>query len=66
MAKTELAMHEKLEVHEILLFKTACATKSTAMLEFVEDNKLKKLLEDDVKKSTKAVEELRDILKDAK
>ncbi|MGG3928012.1 spore coat protein [Metabacillus fastidiosus] len=66
MAKRELAMHEKLEVHEVLLFKTACATKSTAMLELVEDSDLKKLLKDDIKNSSKAIEELKEILKNAK
>ncbi|MED4402264.1 spore coat protein [Metabacillus fastidiosus] len=66
MAKKELAMHEKLEVHEVLLFKTACATKSTAMLELVKDSELKKLLKDDIKNSSKAIEELKEILKNAK
>ncbi|WP_412762607.1 spore coat protein [Priestia megaterium] len=38
----KLAMHETLEVHEILTLKTSCVTKGTAMLELVEDEKLKK------------------------
>lgn len=57
-----LAMHEKLEVHEVLLFKTACLTKSTAMLELVEDSNLKKLLKEDIKLSTKAIKDLRAVL----
>ena len=65
MAKTELAMHEKLEVHEVLLFKTSCVKKSTAMLELVEDKDLKKILEEDIKASTKAVEDLSKILEKA-
>lgn len=64
--KTELAMHETLELHEILLFKTACLTKSIAMLELVQDSKLKKLLQEDVKLSSKAIEDLSDILSKAK
>jgi similar to spore coat protein len=65
MAKSELAMHEKLEVHEVLLFKTSCVKKSTAMLELVEDKDLKKILEEDVKASTKAIEDLSKILEKA-
>ena len=65
MAKSELAMHEKLEVHEVLLFKTSCVKKSTAMLELVEDKDLKKILEEDVKTSTKAIEDLSKILEKA-
>lgn len=59
-----LAMHEKLEVHEVLLFKTACLTKSTAMLELVEDSNLKKLLKEDIKLSTKAIKDLQAVLED--
>lgn len=65
MAKSELAMHEKLEVHEVLLFKTSCVKKGTAMLELVEDKDLKKILEEDVKASTKAIEDLSKILEKA-
>ncbi len=65
MAKSELAMHEKLEVHEVLLFKTSCVKKSTAMLELVEDKDLKKILEEDIKASTKAIEDLSKILEKA-
>ena len=61
----KLAMHETLEVHEILTLKTSCVTKGTAMLEVAEDEKLKKILEEDVETSTKAIDELQKILKKA-
>ena len=61
----KLAMHETLEVHEVLLFKTSCVTKGTAMLEIIEDSKLKDILEEDIKKSTKAIEDLSKILEKA-
>ncbi|MGG1370021.1 hypothetical protein ABE322_30255, partial [Priestia megaterium] len=61
----KLAMHETLEVHEILTLKTSCVTKGTVMLELVEDEKLKKILEEDVETSTKAIDELQKILKKA-
>ncbi|QGS68065.1 spore coat protein [Oceanobacillus sp. 143] len=54
----DLAMHEKLEVHEILLFKTSCLKKGTAMLELVKDKDLKKILKEDVEASTNSVKEL--------
>ncbi|ANF45651.1 spore coat protein [Priestia megaterium] len=60
-----LAMHETLEVHEILTLKTSCVTKGTAMLELVEDEDLKKILEEDVQTSTEAIKELKEILKKA-
>ncbi|MCI2255897.1 spore coat protein [Domibacillus sp. 8LH] len=63
MAKS-LAMHEKLEVHEVLLFKTACLTKSTAMLDLVKDSNLKKLLKEDIKLSKKAIKDLQSVLED--
>ncbi|WNS80639.1 spore coat protein [Domibacillus sp. DTU_2020_1001157_1_SI_ALB_TIR_016] len=63
MAKS-LAMHEKLEVHEVLLFKTACLTKSTAMLDLVKDSILKKLLKEDIKLSKKAIKDLQSVLED--
>ncbi|BFI99200.1 spore coat protein [Priestia sp. Y58] len=60
-----LAMHETLEVHEILTLKTSCVTKGTAMLGLVEDEELKKILEEDVQTSTEAIKELKKILKKA-
>jgi similar to spore coat protein len=65
MATKNLAMHEKLEVHEVLLFKTSCVKKGTAMLELVEDKDLKKILEEDVEASTNAVKKLSKILEEA-
>ncbi|NQX47803.1 spore coat protein [Paenibacillus tritici] len=62
MAK-ELALHEQLEVHELLTLRTSCATKAVTMLELVKDDKLKALIEDDLKNSSKAIEELTSLLK---
>lgn len=63
MAKQELALHEKLEVHELLTLKTSCATKAVTMLELVKDDKLKGLIEEDLKNSAKAIEQLQSLLK---
>ena len=64
MAK-ELAMHEKLEVHEVLIFKTACVTKSKMFINLVEDKKLKEILEEDLELSTKAIKDLKKVLADS-
>lgn len=61
MAK-QLATHEKLEVHELLTFKTSCVTKAVAMRELVKDEKLKEMIDEDIQTSIKAIEELKSIL----
>lgn len=61
MAK-ELALHEKLEVHELLTLKNSCATKAVTMLELVKDDKLKSLIEEDIKNSSKAIKDLKSLL----
>lgn len=63
MATKELAVHEKLEIHELLTLKTSCATKAVTMLELVQDEKLKSLIEDDLNNSSQAIEELKSLLK---
>ncbi len=39
----DLAVHEKLELHELLTFKTACAAKASMMQNQVQDAQLKGL-----------------------
>ena len=63
MATKELALHEKLEVHELLTLKTSCATKAVTMLELVKDDTLKSLIEEDLDNSSNAIEELKSLLK---
>ncbi|TWT25114.1 spore coat protein [Planomicrobium sp. CPCC 101110] len=64
MAK-QLAIHETLEVHEVLIFKTACLAKNKLFVDMVQDKKLKEIIEEDTELSTKAVKDLRKILADA-
>ncbi|MFC7687090.1 hypothetical protein [Ureibacillus sp. GCM10028918] len=42
--KEKLGVHERLEIHELLTFKTLCLTKSTAMAALAQDEELKSLL----------------------
>jgi similar to spore coat protein len=57
-----VGVHEALELHELLMFKTVCTTKSAAMSKLAEDSELKNLLNQDVSKSTQHIEQLRSIL----
>ncbi|MGH2318389.1 DUF3231 family protein [Planococcus sp. SE5232] len=64
MAK-ELAMHEKLEVHEVLTFKTACVAKNKVFSGLAKDPELKAILEEDLELSKKAIRDLRKLLADS-
>lgn len=54
----KLALHESLETHEILNFKTVCLLKSKFMQAICFDNELKALMEKDVQQSIKDINEL--------
>lgn len=62
MAHGNLALHETLEIHEILNFKTVCMTKSKTMQGLVSDEKLKSIMQKDVQQSSKAIHELQNLL----
>jgi similar to spore coat protein len=62
MAK-KLAVHETLEIHEIMTMKQACLVKSYAVTPLVKDDRLKKLIEQDIQHSETALEELQALLK---
>ena len=65
MAAKELALHEQLEVHEVLIFKTTCVTKSKMFVDLVQDKKLKEIIEQDLELSEKAIKDLKKVLADA-
>jgi similar to spore coat protein len=58
MEQDLLALHETMETHEILNFKTVCLLRSKLMQGLCFDNELKKLMEKDVQQSIKDVNEL--------
>lgn len=60
------ALHEALELHEITAFKTLCLTKSKTMKGLVTDEKLKQIMQQDVDISTRQLQELRELLTQAK
>mgnify|MGYP001953652557 CR=1 FL=1 len=53
-----LALHETLETHEILNFKTVCLLRSKLMQGLCFDNELKQLMEKDVQQSIQAIKEI--------
>jgi similar to spore coat protein len=57
-----IGVHETLELHELLMFKTICSAKSQLISKLSLDSELKKLLEEDVTKSTQHIEQLKNIL----
>jgi similar to spore coat protein len=58
MEKETLALHETLETHEILNFKTVCLLRSKLMQGICFDNELKALMEKDVQQSIEDINEL--------
>lgn len=58
MEQDLLALHETMETHEILNFKTVCLLRSKLMQGLCFDNELKALMEKDVQQSIKDVTEL--------
>jgi similar to spore coat protein len=58
MVNKALALHETMETHEILNFKTVCLLRSKLMQGICFDNELKVLMERDVQQSIKDINEL--------
>lgn len=58
MEKESLALHETMETHEILNFKTVCLLRSKLMQGICFDNELKALMEKDVQQTIKDINEL--------
>lgn len=64
MAKSSLAIHETLEIHEIMTMKQACLVKAVAVRSFVKDETLEKLIAQDIKDSEQALNDLQKLLAD--
>lgn len=62
MTNQKLGVHETLELHELLTFKTLCATKSSTMSTLASDAQLKSMLQQDTKLSKQHINELQSIL----
>lgn len=56
-----LALHESLELHELLNFKTLCLAKSKLTQGIVFDQELRALLEKDVQQTLQAIPRLQEV-----
>lgn len=61
--ESKLALHERLELQEVLSFKNLCLTKAAMMGGLVGCEELKSILAIDVEKGKEHVEKLTDLLK---
>ena len=61
-AKPDLAVHETIELHEILTVKQSSYLKASMMVNMAEDKELKKIIRKDAKNSKKAIEEIQQLL----
>jgi similar to spore coat protein len=61
MEPQRLAIHEAMEVHELLNFKTICAARSKMGQGMVRDKDLKQLMEQDAQQSIRAIQALQAI-----
>jgi similar to spore coat protein len=64
MATQYMGYHETLDLHEILMFKNLCLTKSSAMSGLIQDQELNRILSDDVNKTTKQINRLQQFITD--
>ncbi|QGQ98105.1 spore coat protein [Paenibacillus psychroresistens] len=55
------AVHETLELHEIISFKTLCLSKSKIMHALVSDSELSEIFKEDIKQSTKAIKDIQNL-----
>ncbi|UFJ42022.1 hypothetical protein LOK74_05855 [Brevibacillus humidisoli] len=58
MAENRLAIHEAMDVSELLNFKSVCLTRSTVSQTLVSDETLKQLLQQDVQNTQRHIQEL--------
>ncbi|RAR43538.1 spore coat protein [Paenibacillus sp. MDMC362] len=65
MPQQGLAMHESMELHELLNFKTVCLAKSKMMQGLVFDQDLRALMQKDVEQSLQAISELQSLYTNA-
>lgn len=56
------ALHEALEIHEIMGLKMTCAAKSSAMQGMTRDPELRSLLSEDVAHATRHLRELQNLI----
>ena len=59
----KIAPHETFDIHELLTFKTVCATKASVMSALVKDEELKALMQKDFTTSQGQIKELQELIR---
>jgi similar to spore coat protein len=62
MDKQGIALHETIQLHELLTFKNLSLTKSITMSPLVSDSELKLILKQDVKTAQQHIKDLRALM----
>ncbi|MBD0381207.1 hypothetical protein [Paenibacillus sedimenti] len=65
MNQQALALHETLELHELLTSKTVCLTEAKARLQLVQDQELKTLIQQDIQQTSQSIQQFTNILSTA-
>jgi similar to spore coat protein len=60
--RNHLGQHESLELHELVVFKSLCTTKSATMSKLAQDPELKTLLEADAQAGQQHLQQLKQLL----
>ncbi|KKK37116.1 hypothetical protein WQ57_15420 [Mesobacillus campisalis] len=64
MATQYMGYHETLDLHEIMMFKNLCLTKSSSMNALVQDEELGRILSRDIDKTSKQINRLQQFITD--
>ncbi|MCR6104923.1 hypothetical protein HXA34_01300 [Salipaludibacillus agaradhaerens] len=62
--QNNIGVHEALELHELMKFKSLCLTKATVMQGLVSDNELKDIMKEDVGASKRHLADLKIYVKE--
>lgn len=62
METNYMGLHETHEIHELLMFKNLCMTKSTLMSGFIQDEELKNILNSDVTATRQQIQRLQEFI----
>lgn len=59
---TVISLRETLDLHELIMFKVLCATKSSTMNALVQDEELKNIMQMDVATTKEQLQELKNLI----
>lgn len=65
MNQQGMALHETLELHELLTSKTVCLAEAKARQQLVQDTELKTLIQQDIQQTTQSIQQIQTILSTA-